>query len=115
MRTPTGTECKHYYQDFHRGREIQECRLVKVNPESTPWEPEDCSRCPVPAILRANGNPRMVLTLAIKRGILGLGRRLQVSAFCRKHAIPIEEPPVGCPICNTERPGFTDLFGKTDQ
>src|SRR5688572_8219728 len=30
MRTPAGKECDFYYEDFHRGRELQECRIQKA-------------------------------------------------------------------------------------
>jgi hypothetical protein len=114
MLTPAGSECQHYYEDFNRGREIQQCRLARLNPESLPWQPSDCARCPVPAILRANSSPDMALTLTIQKRFLGLGRVLQVTAYCKKHDVVIEEPPVGCPQCSAERPGFADLFGETE-
>jgi hypothetical protein len=110
MRTPAGTECAHYYEDFNRGRAIQICRLVQANPQSLAWEPRDCFSCAVPAILRANGSPHLELKLTIKRGFLGLGRKLAVSAYCTKHMIEIEEPKVGCPLCNAERPGMSALL-----
>ena len=112
MITPAGTECPHYYQDFHRGRDVQECRLAQANPDSLAWQIKDCSNCPVPKILRANGNPDMILTLTIKRGLLGIGRKLKVTAFCRRHKIEIKEPPVGCSQCNAERPGIAELLGE---
>ena len=114
MRTPAGSECKHYYEDFNRGREIQQCRLARFNPASLPWQPDDCARCPVPAILRANGSPDMVLELNIRKGFLGFGRAIQVSASCRKHLIEIEEPFVGCPQCSAERPDLAALFGERE-
>ena len=88
------------------------CRLAQANPDSMTWEPRDCSTCPVPAILRANGSPHLELKLTIKHGFLGLGRKLEVSAFCSKHLIDVEEPKVGCPRCNAERPGLAALFGE---
>ena len=81
MVTPAGTECAHYYEDYHRGREVQECRLVRANPASELWQTKDCARCPVPGILRANGNPDMVLTLTIKRGPLGIGQAPGAGSF----------------------------------
>lgn len=114
MLTPAGSECRHYYEDFNRGREVQQCRLARLNPESLPWRPRDCARCPVPAILRANNSPDMVLTLTIKKGFLGLGRHLEVAASCKKHDVEIEEPQVGCPQCSAERPGFADLFRERE-
>jgi len=95
MRTPAGKECRHYYQDFHRGREIQECRLAKENPDSERWHPNDCSRCPVPDILLANADPNMELTLTIKKGFLGLTRKIEVTAEDKRTGKPIEDPYVG--------------------
>lgn len=109
MRTPAGKECQHYYEDFHRGRNVQECRLVRQNPASLQWKPDDCSKCPVPAILNANASPNLELTLTIKPKLLGLGRQLEVKASCLKHRSVIEDAYVGCPQCNAERPGL-DIF-----
>lgn len=109
MKTPAGRECKFYYQDFHRGRAIQECRLERDNPNSLPWHPSDCSRCPVPDILNANASPDLALTLTISRGLLGLTRRSVVTAQCSRHRIPVSDPFVGCPRCAEERGGL-NLF-----
>jgi hypothetical protein len=109
MKTPAGKECPQYYADFHRGRSTQKCRLAERNADSAPWNPHDCTTCPVPDILLANSSPSMRLRLTIKAGILGFGRRLQVEAYCEKHSRAIDDPFVGCPRCNAERPGL-DLF-----
>lgn len=101
MRTPAGVECRYYYEDFNRGREIQECRLLAQNPNSLPWEPDDCSRCPVPEILRANGSPHLRLEAKVTKK-LGLFRRIEVASYCLKHAIEIEDPIRGCRECARE-------------
>ncbi len=106
MRTPAGKECPHYYEDFNRGRHVQECRLVKENPESLRWRPQDCAQCPVPDIVRANASPQMQLTLTIRSTLLGLVRRMDVEAWCIKHDIPIENPYVGCPLDLDENPAL---------
>jgi len=98
-----------YYADFHRERRVQECRLAKRNPESAPWHPNDCSHCPVPDILLANASESMRLRLTIKPGMLGFGRHNEVTAYCEKHTRAIDDPFVGCPQCNAERPNF-DAF-----
>lgn len=108
MQTPAGKECRHYYEDFHRGRNIQECRLEKANPESEKWHPKDCERCPVPDILQANSSPDMELKLTIKSGMFGLRRRYEVEARCLKHHKPIDDPYVGCQLPG-HHPGL-DLF-----
>ena len=104
MRTPAGKMCPHYYQNFHRGRDIQECRLVTDNQESLLWKPKDCERCPVPDILLANASEDLRLTLTIRPLLLGMGRRLDVDAYCAKHQIPVADPYVGCTQCHAERP-----------
>jgi hypothetical protein len=106
MRTPAGKECLHYYEDFHRGRTTQECRLVKENPESAPWRPKDCARCPVPEILMANASETMHLRLTIRPVLLGFVRQMKVDAWCDKHDVPIEDPYTGCPICAEENPAL---------
>ena len=70
MKTPAGKECKHYYQDFHRGRDIQECRLAKRNLDSEKWHPDDCSKCPVPEILMANADPDIVGVTTGANGVI---------------------------------------------
>ena len=95
MRTPDGRECRYYYQDFHRGRDVQECRLEQENPNSAKWIPDDCRRCPVPEILRANNDPDMKLILTIHSGFMGFFRRLDVTAVSRTDGKPIADPYVG--------------------
>lgn len=111
MKTPNGRECPHYYQDFYRGRNVQECRLEKANPNSLRWMPADCSKCPVPDILNANASPYLELTLTISRAMLGLRRVLTVTAHCSKHNVAIADPYIGCVLCAEERGGL-DLFRK---
>ena len=101
MITPAGAECALYYEDFQRGASRQECRAPK-HPRSVAWQPSDCARCPVPGILAANGNPRLEITVYIRGGALGLGRRVEVEAWCVVHGPVIEDPHVGCPECNAE-------------
>lgn len=110
MRTPAGKECRHYHQDFHRGRNVQECRLNQANQNSLRWRPSDCNLCPVPAILNANASPNLALTLTIDRRLLGFGRKLSVEAHCLKHRIPIEDAYIGCSECLKERGDALDLF-----
>ena len=111
MKTPAGKECRFYYENFHRGRSDQECRLIDANPQSPAWRPQDCSVCPVPDILAANSDPNLVLKATVKKGVLGFGRKVEVTASCSKHLIPVPEPRIGCPECAKEKPGLSELFG----
>lgn len=110
MITPAGKECRFYYEDYHRGSEEQDCRLIRNNPRSESWLPKDCFNCSVPDILRANNSPDLVLEGRIRKGLLGMNRHVEVKAFCSKHLIDVEEPEVGCPKCALEKPGLRELF-----
>jgi hypothetical protein len=105
MITPAGSECRYYYADYFRGREREECRLLAQNPASEPWQPKLCGNCPVPALLRSNGCPNLVMEAEVKKGFLGLSRRVQVSAVCSKHLLTVDQPHIGCGHCHEERPG----------
>jgi hypothetical protein len=111
MRTPAGKDCRFYYQDFHRQREVQECRLVKENPASMNWQPSDCAKCQVPDILGANSSKFLELELTIKSQLFGFVRKVDVKASCMKHKVEIADPFVGCEKCNAERPGL-EMFIK---
>jgi hypothetical protein len=102
MRTPAGTECKFYYEDFNRGREVQECRLIDRNPASESWSADLCRSCPVPAILRANACPNMVLDARVRRRWLFI-RQVEISAYCRLVEQQVSEPMVGCGHCHETR------------
>jgi hypothetical protein len=112
MRTPAGRDCKHYYEDFHRGRNIQECRLAKENLDSKRWHPTDCAKCRVPDILNANASPDLALTLTIRSRLLGFVRVLDVTATCLRHRIPVPDPYIGCPECAKARSNGLDVFRK---
>lgn len=99
MITPAGAECAFYYEDFARGAERRECRAVRGR-RSTAWQPGDCARCAVPGILTANGSPHLELRITIGVGILGVGRRVHVDAWCALHGLIETDPRVGCPACN---------------
>lgn len=96
MRTPAGKECRYYYEDFHRGRAIQECRLLSREE----WQPRVCSVCPVPDILRANRCAHMRLHARLVRR--WLRRRVEVTAYCDRYEVPVENPYVGCGRCHPD-------------
>ncbi|MGD8625828.1 MAG: hypothetical protein PVF47_16870 [Anaerolineae bacterium] len=105
MITPAGKECRYYYEDYNRGRQRQECRLLAQNPQSAPWQPALCQSCPVPGILRANACPNLVLEGRVEKRFLGLKRRVAVEAFCTKYLESGFDPHVGCGHCHEERSG----------
>ena len=100
MKTPTGRECVHFYGDYYRGRNMEECRLLKVQGER--WTRDLCATCPVPEIARANSCQHMKLRARIIRPLTAFfQRRVQVSAFCEKVGRDVSEPQVGCGECHT--------------
>jgi hypothetical protein len=103
MQTPAGTECPYYYEDYFRGREKRECRLIARNPRSEPWTPGLCAGCPVPRIVVANRCPHLALEARVGRGFLGLSRRVEVSAVCSERLVPVAEPQVGCGHCHEQQ------------
>ncbi len=102
MRTPYGAECRHYYGDFNRGRNIQECRLPRR--DDAKWAPDLCRSCPAPRILLANACPHLTFSGRIERGLLGLNRRMTVTAHCTKSDGPVAEPAIGCGHCHEDLP-----------
>ncbi len=108
MRTPDGTECKFYYEDYNRGRKTQICRLIERNQRSSPWQPRLCKTCSVPGILRANACPNMSLQARVGRRWLIL-RYVEVRAFCSLAGDEVAEPMVGCGRCHQ---AIDALFGQ---
>ena len=104
MRTPAGTECSFYHADFHRGRQLQECRLVASTPGGGRWAPDLCGRCRVPAIQRANACVNLVLQARVRPGLLGLGRGIDITASCTRSGGAVATPEVGCGLCHTLPP-----------
>jgi hypothetical protein len=100
MRTPAGSECPYYFEDFQRGRQRQECRLIAQNPNSRPWKPELCRTCRVPRIVMANACPHLVLRARVDAGFLGLAPRVTVEADCLLSLTSVAEPEIGCGRCH---------------
>ena len=102
MRTPAGSECKFYYEDYFRGRETHECRLLDRNPEGGVWKPALCKTCPVPKIVRANACPNLALEAKVEKTLLGLRERVRVYAVCTSRMIEVDDPATGCGECHKE-------------
>jgi hypothetical protein len=99
MRVPlTGKECPYFYGDYHRGRHHEECRLMTQS--DPPWEMKYCKTCPVPDSVLANACPHMILSGEITKGLLGINRKVKISAYCTKTHMEVENPYVGCGECH---------------
>lgn len=100
MTTNNPVNCRYYYADFFRGRDHEECRLLKRNPDSRPWRRSLCDSCPVPDILISTNCKEIALeaTVVKKWGIM---ERVEVYAICAKHYVELDNPRY-CPECAKE-------------
>ncbi len=106
MRTPAGNECKFFYGDYYRGRDREECRLLKASGER--WSRDLCATCPIPGILQANACEFLQLHAHVSRSVGALfQRRVQVSAYCEKVHRDVAEPQIGCGECHPLPPEFS--------
>jgi hypothetical protein len=87
--------------------------LIARSRASERWTPDLCRTCPVPAILRTNACPNMVLEARVRRRF-GLLRRVAVEAFCTLTKEEVAEPMIGCGHCHEHRPGAGILGLESD-
>jgi hypothetical protein len=100
MKNPAGIECQYFFGDYFRGKNKEECRLLKSANPALDWEPKFCENCPVPAIRRANSCGDMQLKPSVKRLLPLMPKRVQVEAYCRKTLQDVAEPHIGCGQCH---------------
>lgn len=94
--------CRFFFADYHRGRDIEECRLIKRNPQSRPWRRPLCDSCPVPGILVQTNCQEIALEASVERKWAILDR-VEVYAICAKHLIELKDPNF-CPQCAQSAP-----------
>ena len=99
MKTPAGKECKYYYGDFHRGRNVESCRLIEANQDSPPWYPKLCNTCPVPEILLANASDTLKLDGKVVKKFFGFKQEVEVEGWCSECFSVVPDPKQGCPNC----------------
>ena len=99
MKTPAGHECPHFYGDYFRGKNVEECRLLKAQGQT--WSRDLCKTCPVPEIARANSCQHLKLNVIVVRPFFALfQKRVQVNSFCEKTKRNVAEPQIGCGECH---------------
>lgn len=93
-------DCPYFFGDYHRGREVEKCRLIEYNRDNRrPWRRPLCDTCPVPGILRETTCRHLALEAAVERK-WGLFDRVSVYAICTEHIIELKDPK-RCPQCET--------------
>ncbi len=116
MKTPAGKECKYYHGDFHRGRNVQACRLIERSNDSLPWNPSLCATCPVPDILRANASETLVLDGKVVSKFFGFKKQVVVEGWCSECFSAVPDPKQGCLNCaQSLRPSIFDLEEHPDE
>ncbi|MEA4812068.1 MAG: hypothetical protein VB108_05830 [Anaerolineaceae bacterium] len=98
MKTPFGRECKFFYGDYYRGRNLEECRALSAA-DKPKWQVDLCKACPMPQILANNACPNLMLSVTINKPFLGKQKTL-VKAWCSQIHTAVKDPNVGCPVCH---------------
>jgi hypothetical protein len=101
MKTPSGRECKFFYGDYFRGRNVEECRALSAA-EKARWKAEFCKECPMPQILTNNACPNLMLSATVVKPILRK-EKIGVQAWCSKVHDIVKDPNVGCPVCHQDQ------------
>ncbi len=104
MLTPAGKECRHFYGDYFRGRNVERCRLLEAHNEV--WKRELCFKCPVPEILQANSCEHQELFPRVEKPLFFLKAEVRINAYCDKCNCDVKEPRVGCGQCHPLPPVF---------
>ena len=98
MQTPFGKECTYFYGDYHRGKNIEECRLLKD--ADLEWETYLCKKCPIPGIIQANACENMRFKPQLRSPFLLMKPQVEISTFCVKCECDVEQPQIGCGQCH---------------
>jgi hypothetical protein len=114
MLNPAGSQCDFFYGDYYRGRNREECRLLKESGNPYSWKPSLCFSCPVPEILRANACKEMILRGEIYRPFPYIHKQVKVTAYCTKSESSVSEPKIGCGLCHPLPSIFTTNPDGTD-
>ena len=84
--------CPYFYGDYHRGRDVETCRLIERNRENRrAWHRALCDTCPVPHILRETTCKHLALEASVSRKF-GLLDRVAVYAICTEHVAELADP-----------------------
>lgn len=93
--------CRYFFGDYHRGKNVESCRLLAANLENdVPWRRAHCDTCPVPETVIASNCRDLALEAEIRRRFL-VERVTITFAVCLKHMEELSDP-LNCPQCAAE-------------
>jgi hypothetical protein len=96
-------DCPYFFADYHRGRDLEKCRLIERNRENRrPWRRALCDTCPVPGILRETSCRHLALEASVERKFLS--ERVAVYAVCTQHIAELKNPK-RCEACEQAADG----------
>ena len=98
MKTPAGSECSYFFGDYHRGKNIEECRLLKDS--NLEWKAYLCQKCPVPKIIQANSCKNMRFSPKLKSPLFFMKPLVEISTYCVKCECDVKQPQIGCGQCH---------------
>lgn len=98
MKTPSGRDCGYFYGDYFRGKNLEECRLLKEF--GLVWQASYCQSCPIPEIVQANACENMQFTPTLKRPLPLMKKQVQIDTFCTKCNCQVKTPHIGCGKCH---------------
>ena len=97
-------DCPYFYGDYNRGREHEECRLIKNNTQSRPWRRKLCDSCPVPHIMRQTNSNDLVIEAEVGKRMFIFDQVVVTYAVCLKHRRELDNPR-HCAECAQESEG----------
>lgn len=94
--------CRYFHGDYHRGKNVEECRLLDASPGNTiAWRRALCDSCPVPSTLVASNSRDLALEAEVQRKLFG--EKVAITfAVCLKHMEELSDP-LRCPQCAIEQ------------
>ncbi len=95
-------DCRYFYGDYHRGANLEKCRLLDASPNNTrPWRRKLCDSCPVPELLLTSTCLDLLLEAQVTKSLLR--ERVEVTfAVCASHLHELDDPHF-CPECAAEQ------------
>jgi hypothetical protein len=95
---PKPVNCRYFYGDYFRGKEVEECRLLAANAKNQrPWRRSLCDSCPVPEVVISSNCRHLLLEAEVGRA--WLRDRVQITfAACQKHMQELADAHF-CPEC----------------
>ena len=79
-------DCPYFFGDYHRGLELEKCRLIARNRENRrPWRRALCDSCPVPGILRDTTCAHLALEASVERKLGLFDRVIGLRRLHRAH------------------------------